>query len=549
MSPAADAAPSDEIVIREARDTDVPGISEIFRAVYGDDYPYQQFYDAEWLKASVYNDDVLMFVAEDRDGTLIGTSSIVCEQGATSDLLGEFGRLAVHPKGRRRGLGRRLMKARLENVENRLHVAYVEARCVHPFAQKISLEHGFAAVGFLPRKHLFLERECVAVLVHYFAGALKLRRNHPRIVPEAYPLAAAALGNVGLDFDAIVDETSPAYPLDGEFVADTMSEDGLAVLLRMERGRVTHREIFGPLRLQYGFFQIKAKSADYLVARHEGRVAGAAGFIHDTVEKTLRIFELVTPHDEAIRFLLTELERRAREEWDVDYIEVDVSAHAPRMQRTLVELGFMPVAYIPAMVFADVERLDVVKMARLTGDTAIGEVHLTAPVDRIRSIVMRAFERRQVQPKLVGFVAKLGLFEGLQGEQVQRLASFCTPQVFADGALLIEEGAKSGRMMILLSGRGIVTVGDPAKRLGGVGPGEVIGELSALTRSPHSATVRAEGPVEAAVLDTSELESLSRRRPDIAVVVYRNLAKALGRKLRRANITMSMLNHTDSDLI
>ena len=46
-------------------------------------------------------------------------------------------------------------------------------------------------------------------------------------------------------------------------------------------------------------------------------------------------------------------------------IEVDVSAYAPRMQRTLVELGFLPVAYLPALVFHEVERLDVVKMVRL----------------------------------------------------------------------------------------------------------------------------------------------------------------------------------------
>jgi hypothetical protein len=42
-----------------------------------------------------------------------------------------------------------------------------------------------------------------------------------------------------------------------------------------------------------------------------------------------------------------------------------VSAHAPRMQRTLIELGFLPVAYLPALVFHDVERLDVVSAKAL----------------------------------------------------------------------------------------------------------------------------------------------------------------------------------------
>lgn len=49
----------------------------------------------------------------------------------------------------------------------------------------------------------------------------------------------------------------------------------------------------------------------------------------------------------------------------VDYVEIDVNADVPRMQRTLLELGFVPAAYIPAMVFHHVERLDVVKMVYL----------------------------------------------------------------------------------------------------------------------------------------------------------------------------------------
>src|SRR5262249_48895512 len=136
-------------------------------------------------------------------------------------------------------------------------------------------------------------------------------------------------------------------------------------LLRIERGRVRNREIFGPLRLHYGFFKLQARRSTYLLAREEGRIAGAVGFTADGVEGVARIFELITLHDHVIRFLLGEVERLCREKLGIGYAEVDVSAYAPRLQRTLLELGFLPAAYVPALVFHEVERLDVVKMVRL----------------------------------------------------------------------------------------------------------------------------------------------------------------------------------------
>ena len=85
------------IRIREAREEDVGQIREIFLAVYGTDYPHRELYDELWLKRSVFTDDALILVAEDQDaGRVVGTASVLFDFGAHSDLVGEFGRLAVH---------------------------------------------------------------------------------------------------------------------------------------------------------------------------------------------------------------------------------------------------------------------------------------------------------------------------------------------------------------------------------------------------------------------------------------------------------------------
>jgi GNAT superfamily N-acetyltransferase len=77
---------------------------------------------------------------EDTDsGRVVGTVSVLFDCGAHSDLVGEFGRLAVHPDYRRMQVGKLLMDKRLDAIKNCLHVGLVVARAVHPYAQRISL--------------------------------------------------------------------------------------------------------------------------------------------------------------------------------------------------------------------------------------------------------------------------------------------------------------------------------------------------------------------------------------------------------------------------
>ena len=158
--------------------------------------------------------------------------------------------------------------------------------------------------------------------------------------------------------------------------------------------------------LHYGFFRLHSKHATYLIAREKGQnpgagpVAGAIGYIPDEREKTVRVFELITTNDQSIRYLLEHLLKRCREKLQTEYIEVDVSAHAPRMQRTLLELGFLPAAYIPAMVFHDVERLDIVKMVKLEIPFKHKELQLIPPVQEVADKVIQSFMRQEVLPDI-----------------------------------------------------------------------------------------------------------------------------------------------------
>jgi CRP-like cAMP-binding protein len=92
-------------------------------------------------------------------------------------------------------------------------------------------------------------------------------------------------------------------------------------------------------------------------------------------------------------------------------------------------------------------------------------------------------------------------------------------------------------MYLLLNGEASVILdGDAVAR---VTVGECLGEMAVVTGSVHSATAIAQTVIEAAVLTQDELTELIRRRPDIGVLLYKNVAAGMAQKLRRSDRSLA----------
>ena len=368
------------IRVRQARREDVRAIRELFLASYGTDYS-PRFYDEAYLTSLVHCRESLLLVAEDpATGQGVGTVAVDFEEGAGANLVGQFRRLAVLPAYRQSGVGHMLMNELMGRVRDRIQVGLVEARGLQAHAIRIAESYGFATVGFLPLKLVLRESESFVMLVRHFGNTLELRKARPRVIPAVHPLAQLALRNCGLAADAVRDdcEVAPAARANGSFVVRCLSAEERAAVFESESGRLNG-----------------SKDAVYLAAHHEGRIAGVVGFTVDPRHGAARIFEMTVPDwgEEAVAVLLGAGERmwRANLGGAPRVVEIEVSAHAPRIQRTLKELGFAPVAYIPALAPAGLERVDVVKMFRLAGPVRISTEALTLQSRAVADLVLTGF--------------------------------------------------------------------------------------------------------------------------------------------------------------
>jgi len=146
----------------------------------------------------------------------------------------------------------------------------------------------------------------------------------------------------------------------------------------------------------------------------------------------------------------------------------------------------------------------------------------------------------------------------LQPATARDLLDHSVQRQFPAGRRLLREGAGDTHVELLISGfaKATATVDGIETLLGIRLPGEIIGEISALTGEPRSATVTACGQVIAAVIARSEFEAFLRRHPEATPHVTAMVAKQLRWANRRrtdfgafpANIRLARLLADIADL-
>lgn len=148
-------------------------------------------------------------------------------------------------------------------------------------------------------------------------------------------------------------------------------------------------------------------------------------------------------------------------------------------------------------------------------------------------------------PADVWLLSNLPLFAGLATEQLEVIRRQVERRSFRRGSALMLANEACGMIYVIQSGLARVCAGNCALDevlLGVLGPGEIIGEISALDKHAHSADVIASQDCLCWCMTATFFEECLRAFPDMAM----NLLRMTTKRLRNTTDKIAMLSTQDS---
>jgi CRP/FNR family cyclic AMP-dependent transcriptional regulator len=123
-------------------------------------------------------------------------------------------------------------------------------------------------------------------------------------------------------------------------------------------------------------------------------------------------------------------------------------------------------------------------------------------------------------------LAAVPLFNACSKKELGLIAKATTEMSFPDGTELMVQDQPAREAFVVTDGT--VVVKRNGRKVAELGAGSVLGELGLLDRGPRTATVTAQGPIEALVLGPREFAGLLDEVPSIS----HKLLKAMAARIR-----------------
>jgi sulfate permease, SulP family len=137
-------------------------------------------------------------------------------------------------------------------------------------------------------------------------------------------------------------------------------------------------------------------------------------------------------------------------------------------------------------------------------------------------------------------IGGIDMCQGLDDDDIARLANFVTPVHYAAGSVLCHAGEPADRMWMLLSGSVSIRANErSSRRIIALGRGTTVGEMALIEGGMRSATAIADEPVDALLLTKDGFDALLRDEPRLANAMMHNLARELVRRLRRSTMDLA----------
>lgn len=128
----------------------------------------------------------------------------------------------------------------------------------------------------------------------------------------------------------------------------------------------------------------------------------------------------------------------------------------------------------------------------------------------------------------VDVLRRVSLFEGLDDDELNRLADRFQERTVPEGEVVVEEGSTGTSFFVIAEGNVNVSVGGEQKTT--LGPGDSFGEMAVIDEDVRSASIVAATDLRLYFLTPWEFRPFVHEQPEVAW----KLLQALSRRLRAA---------------
>jgi CRP-like cAMP-binding protein len=526
--------------IRPATVADAPQWLNLVRATLGDDYPAKELYDAAWIAPLLDPANGEETWVAESAGRLQGSISFLKPWGPSRNPVANLGRNLIRPESVADGSAEALMRAANKIATERGEMAIVRIAATDN-AQQILFENlDFVCVGFQPLKHMLQQRVGVLFYVRGASSVLVARNPLSESLPQVSELSAAALENLRIPSQFAVRDGACGYPLQSDLKVHDATVDDYELWRLQAESANPPVEVSGRFNCGFGFLRlpVERQPRAFLGQRQEKMTAGMNGYF-DEQDRCARITEAFCSDDVSMGALLAHVVKVMQQQYNAVYTEIDVLVTAPRLLKSAEQLGFVPVAYLPAFYCRNGRHCDVVKMIKLNVSYSLEKGDFTAHARKIVQIIDRNFEDQKLGLAIINLLRPLSMFAGLGDGELRKIARLCVQKLFRPDEQVFPKGQSGNEAYIVLRGKISIQLEQNASPIAQLGDGKIFGELAFLDGAPRAAFAVATQPSILLVMQRDAFADLCRREPSLGMMVMRNLAQDLAIKLRGVNESLS----------
>ena len=427
--------------IRPATAADAAPWQELAKAALGDQYPAKDLFDLKWiareLSPGAANET---WVAED-NGSLRASISFLGAEGAKTNPIANLGRMLFRPDSLADGSAKALVQAVNELADKRGEMVITRVSPLDNGHQALFENLGYICVGYQPVKHLLQKRTGMLFYVRGANAVLVTRLPLSESLPQVAELTIATLESLRIVNPIVVRDGASGYPLQGDLkIAGAKPEDYETAHTQALASNPPH-ELSGRFNMGSGHMRLPPKQpVRAFLGQKEGKVVAGLAYHFDELDRCVRLSEAFSYDDVSTGALFAHAVKAAQEQLGAVYVEADILATAPRLLKSAEQLGFVPVAYLPAFYCRSGSYADVVKLVKLNLPYSLDNAEFTTHAKAVVRIIDRNFEDQKLGLAIINLLRPLSMFGGLGDGELRKIARLFVQKLYRPGELVFAKG-------------------------------------------------------------------------------------------------------------